>query len=254
MKRIGIILSVMICTVISFQSYASTPSNYDPLEMSQDEWIEWRGSDQLKELFLDDQENEVDDNKLSNTDTASDTSILQSLKNFLLDSQHEDEPINLDIASYLTSNRTQDSYHKNVVVYHGKFNSYDADLVVPYSVYSSLDVINDYIVNVGSSSITGKILYDNDVLDPSNYDSYVYIMNPVYGSTNNVYTYGSFNYRRHYYLNTSSGYNRITYDDMYGNFYVDDVDVYYSASERQYYLLMVILLAMGVMFLWFRRH
>lgn len=241
-----------------FTSFSATPSNYDePLEMSQEDWIAWRGSDELKELFLDnDQENEVDDNKLSDADSSSDRGVIESLKNIFLDMQHEEElPLNIDLASAPMLLRSSSNQKlKNVVVFHGRFNNYDADLIIPYADYSKLTIINDYIVNVGNSSATGRILYDGDLLNPSEYDSYIYIMNPVYGSTSNVYNYGSFNYRRHYYLNTNSGYNRITYDDMYGNFYVDDIDVYYSASERQYYILMVILLFMGVCFLWFRRH
>lgn len=202
------------------------------------------------------EENEMDDNKLSNDDKTSDPGVLQFLTDIFLKGQHEDEPINIGVADVpvLLSSRSGQTYHKNVVVYHGTFNNYECDLIVPYSSYSSLDIINDNLVNLGGSSVTGKILYDGDVLTPSDYDSYVYIMNPIYGNTSSVYQYGSFNYRRHYYLNTSSGYNRITYDDMYGNFTVDDVDVYYSTSERVYYMLLVMFLFMGVIFLWLRRH
>lgn len=254
---IFLLAPVLLSLILTINTYAATPSNYDdPLEMSQEEWIDWRGSDELKELFLeDDQENEMDDNQLSDTDTASDRSIIQSLKDILLGEQHiDDSPLRIDLASVPNTLRSSNNHYKNVVVFHGTFNSYDADLVVPYSSYGSLTIINDYLVNVGGSSVTGKILYDGDLINPAEYDSYVYTMNPIYGSTSNVYNYGSFNYRRHYYLNTGSGYNRITYDDMYGNFYVSDVDVYYSASERQYYILMVILLFMGVCFLWYRKH
>lgn len=144
--------------------------------------------------------------------------------------------------------------YKNVVVFHGSFNSYDCDLIIPYDQYKYLLVQNNYLVNVGSSSVTGKILYDDELLDPSNYDSYVYVLNPIYGNTTNVYNYGSFNYRRHYLLTSSGSYDRITSQDMYGNFYVNDIDVYYSNSERTYYGILFILLFMGVNFLWNRRH
>lgn len=111
---------------------------------------------------------------------------------------------------------SDDTYHKNVVVFHGRFDNRDCDLVVPYSAYAQLDIINGVIVNVGNTNVTGRILYDGDLLNPSEYDTYSYIMNQLYGSTNNVYQYGSFNYQRHYYLQTSSGYDRITYTDTYG--------------------------------------
>lgn len=147
----------------------------------------------------------------------------------------------------------KDDYHKNVVVFHGSFNNYDCDLVVPYDSYKYLDIIDGKLVNVGSGTVTGRILYDDETLDITKYDTYSYVINPIYGSTSNVYRYGAFNYRRHYFV-SSGNYPSITYEDMYGNFLVDDVDVYYSASERVYYLLMVMLTFMGVIWLWDRRH
>lgn len=255
--------------IMTFNVYAATPSDFVLDEDIIEGLLSLNEQDDHTNLIIEgfedyDQENEMDDDKLFDTSQASTGSAAESLKNLFLSLfPKEEDPENIDYAAIespaiknilLRANNGQDNYHKNVVVFHGRFNSYDADLVVPYGSYSSLDVIDNVLVNVGSSSVTGRILYDGDVLSPTEYDSYTYIMNPVYGSTSNVYQYGSFNYRRHYYLNTSSGYNRITYDDMYGNFYVDDIDVYYSASERTYYILMVILLFLGVNALWSRKH
>lgn len=258
-----ILLSALVLVLsLTINSYAAaTPSDYsyDPgdVTMDQDEYYDYRG--------IEDEQIEMDDDQYTDSDSASGSSLLQSLKDILLDAQHEDEPINIDWAAEmvnkaeykslpLTATRDQDNYHKNVVVYHGHFNGYECDLVIPYDGYSKLDVINNVIVNVSNTAVTGRILYDGNRLDPGVYDTYSYIMNPVYGSTSNVYNYGSFNYRRHYYLNTNSGYNRISYDDMYGNFYVDSIDVYYTNSERVYYLGLVLLLFLGVMWLWQRRH
>lgn len=148
---------------------------------------------------------------------------------------------------------TQSAY-KNVVVFHGIFNGYDCDLVIPYDSYKYLTVQNGILINVGSSAVTGKILYDGDILDPAEYDSYVYTLQPIYGSTTNVFNYGSFNYRRHYYVTAGAGGDRITYQDMYGNFTVDDVDVYMSSGERVYYLLLIMLIFGGISHLWTRRH
>lgn len=143
--------------------------------------------------------------------------------------------------------------YKNVVVYNGSFGGSSVKLVLPASAINSLDIINGYLVNVGTSSLTGRFLYDGDILDPNEYDTYSYILNPIYGNTSNVYTYGSFNYERHYYLNTSSGYNRITYTDTYGRFSVDDYKLYYSSSDRLYYAFLAFIVFMGVIFIWIRR-
>lgn len=218
---------------------------------------------------LSDEEIEVFDYELFDDSTSSDRDIAEFIKDIFITALSEILPdedediIDADIAAepdvdlhlfaapFALSDKPT---HKNVVIYHGTFNNYPCDLIVPYSAYSNLDIVNNYIVNVGTSSITGKLLYDNNVLDPSNYDSYTYIINPIYGSTSNVYTYGSFNYRRHYYLNRTNNVYRISNEDMYGNFYVNDIDIYYSASERVLYTLYVLLLFMGVIFLWIRRH
>lgn len=201
------------------------------------------------------------------SDSSLVSSLVESLKAVFLNDNVE-EPDNIDVASIASpsdffvgkklrkavSKSSGGGFHKNVVVFHGQFNSYNCDLVVPYDLYRNLDVINDQLVNVGSSTVAGRILYNGESLDTSGYDSYVYFINPIYGSTSNVYRYGNFNYRRHYYLNNSSSYNNISYDDMYGAFYVDDVDVYMSTADRVYYVLLVILLFMGVKWLWIRRH
>lgn len=266
----AITLLSIITVVVCINSYAATPSDY---VLDQDVIDGLLSLNELHEEYpnliiegVDEyEESQVGYDQSFDLSQASTGSAAESLKNLILSilPSKEEDPENINYAavespalkaSPLRANNEPDNYHKNVVVFHGRFNNYNADLVVPYSSYASLDVIDSVLVNVGSSSVTGRILYDDEVLDPSKYDTYSYILNPVYGSTSNVYNYGSFNYRRHYYLNTSSGYNRITYDDMYGNFYVDDIDVYYSASERTYYILMVILLFMGVTALWSRKH
>lgn len=141
---------------------------------------------------------------------------------------------------------------KNVVVFKGSFNNYDAELVVPFEQYKYLSVIDGKLVNVGSTAVTGKILYDGESIDLSEYDSYVYVLNPIYSSTANVYNYGSFNYRRHYYLSNGGVGNRINYEDMYGNFLVDEVKLYSSVSERLYYAVLFIILLLGVGAIWSR--
>lgn len=142
--------------------------------------------------------------------------------------------------------------YNNVVVYHGTFNNEQYDLILPYAALSSLTVIDNRLINVGGSSVTGRLTSDG-VLDPAAYDVYSYILNPVYGNTSSVYNNGNFNYRRHYYVSRSSSYDRIVYDDMYGSFYVDSYDVYYSSSERTYYSSLVIIFLIGGVILCFRK-
>lgn len=248
------ILAIGLISTITFNTYASTPSNYDPQDavMDGDEYLEF-----VHELRgYDDQEDEVDYDQYIATDSSFSSGTLESIKDLLLDIKNqivpddqEDSFIDRASGPVLLAFRSGDNYHKNVVVYHGTFNNTDADLVIPYSAYSSLDIINGYLVNLGSSSVTGRLLYNGDLLDPDDYETYDYILGSIYSNPSSVYSYGSFNYQRHYYV--SNG--RIVTQDTYGKFYVDDVDVYYTASERQYYILMIILLFMGVSFLWIRR-
>lgn len=196
-------------------------------------------------------EDEIQDTELFELDKASDRSLTEFLKNILLND--EDEPEEIDIADekvLLLSSSSQDEIkYKNVVVYTGEFNNTEVRLVIPYSAYSSLSIIDNVLCNVGTSSVAGRILYGDDEIDPNDYTTYTYYMNPVYNSPSNVYRYGSYNYLREYYANNGS----ITYRDTYGKFYVNDVKVYYSVSERVYYTLLILLLFMGVSFIWNRK-
>lgn len=150
-------------------------------------------------------------------------------------------PENIYIASapdYLeTYDFTEDTAHKNVVVFTGTFDNYECELIIPYDSYSSLDIIDGKLVNVGPSAVQGRILYDGEVLDPSEYETYVYNLNPVWGNTQNVYQYGSFNYQRHYYVNRSGAYDRIVSDDTYGDFYPESTEIYFGFSDRSFYVL-----------------
>ena len=142
---------------------------------------------------------------------------------------------------------------KNVVVFTGTFDGVDYDLYVPYDSYHSLTIDNGALINVGSSTVQGYMLSPGDDIDISAYDVEIYNMNPIFGSTNNVYQYGSRNYQRHYYLQTSGAYDRITYDDTYGNFIVDDVSLHFASSERIYYLGFFIIALLGGILLCLRR-
>lgn len=166
----------------------------------------------------------------------------------------EEEPVEIDIAEdtdyksmpmLLAATKKAENTYKNVVVYTGRFDNTECRLIIPYNGFSSLSVIDGYLVNVGTSSLTGRILYNDDELDPDSYDTYSYVLNPVYNSPSNVYRYGSYNYRRHYYVNNMG----ISYSDTYGKFYVDDVKIYYNDSSRTYYALLVVLFMFGISFI-----
>lgn len=259
----------MLSTIILITSWDSnayavqTPSNmsYDPHDVE----IDYNGY--LEELS--DEEVEIFDAEFIDNTVTSDRDIAEYVKDLFIMAIQEVMPMEEKEEAVLITSVDSDespkllstgsrssnqSVYKNTVVYTGKFGGNDARLVIPYEDYSSLNVIGGKLINVGHNTVTGRILYSNSDLNTTDYETYSYILNPIYGSTNNVYSYGSFNYQRHYYLNTTSGYNRISYNDTYGDFMVTDTDIYYSASERQLYVLYILLLFLGVNWLWTRRH
>lgn len=204
-----------------------------------------------------DYEVEMENQQSIELDQALDRSITERLEDLLLNLgiQKDNDPEEIYYTYESPTLRTahdNSRRYRNVIIYEGTFDGTDCRLVVPYGQISSLVVIDGYLTNISSTSVTGRMLYNDDELDPDEYDTYSYILNPVYGSTSNVYTYGSFNYQRHYYVNHSSGYDRITYTDTYGKFYVDDMHIYYSSSERLYYAILIIILLLGIGAIWNR--
>lgn len=163
----------------------------------------------------------------------------------------DDDPEEIDIADdqdyksmpmLLAVQKKAENTYKNVVVYEGSFNNTECRLFVPYAAFSSLSVIDGVLTNVGNSSLTGRILYNGDEIDVNDYDTFSYILNPVYNSPSNVYRYGSYNYQRHYYVQS----NNIAYSDTYGKFYVDNVHIYYNDTSRTYYSVLAVILMLGV--------
>lgn len=267
------IITISIILLLNIPCYAAvaTPSNFDPEDVVYEYSYDYEEEEELNAENL-----EIFYSELFDGSSASDRDVAGYIKDLFLTALHEvlgeapedeeEEEIEISIAvdreevdfndrrNVLNANRRSVTNYKNVVVFSGSFNNYDCDLVFPYAALSALDVIDGKLVNVSNTSVTGRILYDGEVLDPSEYDSYIYIVQPIYGSTTNVYNYGSFNYRRHYYLQSYQGGQRIATEDMYGNFLVDTYKVYYSSTERNYYVLLIMMLMFGVGFLWIRRH
>lgn len=194
-------------------------------------------------------ENEIQINELNDNDTSLTGSITEFFKNLF--KIEESDPEGIDIAEdtdymkmpmLLAVQKKAENTYKNVVVYEGHFNNTECRLFVPYEGFTSLSVIDGVLANVGNSSVTGRILYGDNEIDVNEYDTYSYVLQPVYNSPANVYRYGSYNYQRHYYSQN----NGISYSDTYGKFYVDDVHIYYNDSSRSYYGLLGVLLALSL--------
>lgn len=258
LKKSIIVIPILAINFNSFSAVA-TPSNYsyDPHD------VEFEYNPDVMEEFSD-EEVEIFDAEFIDNTVTSDRGVAEYIKDLFimavsevmpLSDESEDVPDDIEIAEspiLLMNNRSSNSnIYKNTVVFTGRFNNQDVRLVIPYSAYSQVNVIDGKLLNVSNSNITGRFLYSNEDLNSTEYETYSYILNPVYGSTNNVYLYGSFNYQRHYY--PRSGYNQITYTDTYGDFFVEDIDIYYSSSERELYTIYILIILLGMVFLWMRK-
>lgn len=139
--------------------------------------------------------------------------------------------------------------NRNVLIYEGVWNGSSARLVLPSSVEGSLFVDTDgALYNVGVSSVTGRIFYDD--FNPLDYRINYFTLSPCLGNNASIlYNGDSPSFNRRYYQ--SNG--RLTYTDTYGLFYVSDT-VHTVSDDRSYfaniYLLVMIFLE-GVMILCF---
>lgn len=139
--------------------------------------------------------------------------------------------------------------NRNVLIYEGVWNGSSARLVLPSSVEGSLFVDTDgALYNVGVSSVTGRIFYDD--FNPLDYRINYFTLSPCLGNNaSTLYNGDSPSFNRRYYQ--SNG--RLTYTDTYGLFYVSDT-VHTVSDDRSYfaniYLLVMIFLE-GVMLLCF---
>lgn len=194
-------------------------------------------------------EDEIQINEFNDDDTSLTRSITEFFKGLF--KIEESDPAEIDIAEdtdyrkmpmLLAVQKKAENTYKNVVVYEGHFNNTECRLFVPYEGFTTLSVIDGVLANVGNSSVTGRILYGDNEIDVNEYDTFSYVLQPVYNSPSNVYRYGSYNYQRHYYVQNNS----IVYSDTYGKFYVDDVHIYYNDSSRTYYGLLGVLLALSL--------
>lgn len=123
-----------------------------------------------------------------------------------------------------------------VAIYKGTFNGTDGFLMFPYD-YSDRLVFDDsgLLANVSGSTVTGRF-FTGDTLDLSDYHSKLYLLDSVYSAPNNLYRYGSYGVMRTY--RTSTG-TSLTYDSVYGNFYVSEVYIYEPQNDSHKTYLLV---------------
>lgn len=275
-------ISLILSLLLSFSAYADNvlmpeEVGHYTVSTSLEEDQDYIGDEDDEEYFLDPEEEEefyhASPSEYSKRNQAYNTGFTESLADYFLklendpqdiETAEEEDVIMLDPMSDINSSPVllaplsalsgYDDDYKNTVVLTGRFNGSTCRLVVPYSAWQGLTMVNGVLLNISNTAITGRLLYGSEEITPSGYTTYNYILNPVYGSTANVWRYGSFNYQRRYYLytNPTTGSQSIQYIDTYGAFYVDDVKIHYSSSERSYYALMI-LFVVGVLILCLKR-
>lgn len=137
-----------------------------------------------------------------------------------------------------------------VAVYKGTFNGTEGFLMYPYTAADQLTYDESgLLMNVGQSQISGRF-FTGDTLDLSDYRAKLYLLDSVYSAPNNLYRYGSMGCMRTY--RTSSG--NLTYDSVYGNFYVSDVYIFEPQNDsHKTYLLVAGLFFVACTVLIFRR-
>lgn len=159
------------------------------------------------------------------------------------DPEYNDSDAAIFSAPLMESIVSGTSYPDNVIVYRGRFNGSEHLLFLPYEFYDKVSVIDGYLYNLSNSNIYGRF----DVVDGNSYLVDDYYLTPILGSPSNLYTYGSYNYSRDYYVNNG----RISYNTVYGNFEV--LEVVHTRSVNNTYKvhldLLVLIVLLGVMIL-----
>lgn len=124
-------------------------------------------------------------------------------------------------------------------------------LLFPSDYESCLLVDSDRTLwNVSGSSITGRLF--EGTFDPLADTGLLLTLAPCLGNNfSNNHNYGSPNYVREYYWFTSSGYERLTYDDTYVTVYVNDTYHLYQTGELLTYVV-IFLIGCCLICLWKR--
>lgn len=142
----------------------------------------------------------------------------------------------------------------NVVIYEGTFSGTSYRLVFPAEYEQYLIVTDDgHLYNLSGSTLTGRLFSGSDV-DYLEYEYSSFVLNSVLGNVaSTIYNYGYPSYMRSYYLSTSGSYDRISYNDTYGLFVVNNIVRTVSSDPVQvnnYYTLILMMIG-GMMLLCF---
>ena len=121
----------------------------------------------------------------------------------------------------------------NCIVYEVRILGNDYTAVFPLSVADSLTVSDGVLLNVGASSITGR-LFQGD-FDTTSYGRYFCTLYPVLGTSGNTNAYrnGSWSYLTEY-VPSGTSYTNLTGTNYYGNIYVLEEASAFSGMSKAY--------------------
>lgn len=152
------------------------------------------------------------------------------------DSEPEVHTLSLDTYS---SGSLPDS---GVVVVAGSVGGQNATLIMSQSFYESLWVSADnYLFNVSADNVIVGRLFYSDTFNSSDYAYSTYSLSSIYGSSNNVYRYGGYNYITEYYRSGSG----IDSDRTYADFLVSDI--YLASAPTVEYKTYIAILAVVIL-------
>lgn len=134
----------------------------------------------------------------------------------------------------------------NCIVYEVRILGNDYTAVFPLSVADSLTVSDGVLLNVGSSSITGR-LFQGD-FDTSTYGRYFCTLYPVLGTSGNTNAYrnGSWSYLTEY-VPSGSSYTNLTGTNYYGNIYVLEEASAFSGMNTTDLVFLSLWLCLGIL-------
>lgn len=122
-----------------------------------------------------------------------------------------------------------------VAIYKGTFNGTQGFLMYPYDYADRLAYDDSgLLINVSGATVSGRF-FVGDTLDLSNYRAKLYLLDSIYNQPSNLYRYGSYGVMRTY----REYNNNLTYDSVYGNFYVSELYIYEPQNDSHKTYLLV---------------
>lgn len=217
-------------------SYASVATPSDP----DFDGFSWEDVDLINDLDGDNDEYEI----ASQSDALLRIeSMLSDIRSVLLpvESDEEDSPdvvalSDPDSEMQVYAEETG-NYYVNCLRFDCIVNGSNCTLLFPSSSRSSLFVDRDgYLWNMTSSSVQGRVLYDNE-WDPTAVTGTLVYLQPCLGNNFSVNdSYGSPNYFRNYYRSGS----RLTYTDTYVRILVEDQPFTLYTDDIPLYVLIML--------------